>query len=143
MIRLGLVGYNEGNGHPYSFSAIINGYDKDKMRKSRFPVIAHYLDARPSSEIGLSGLRVTHIWCPKKEVAEEISKCTFIEYIVDRYEDIANYVDAVIIARDDVESHFEIAKFFWRKANMFLSINLCAIKKRNLNISFLFCRKDN
>lgn len=141
MIRLGLVGYNEGNGHPYSFSAIINGYDKDKMRKSRFPVIAHYLDARPSSEIGLSGLRVTHIWCPKKEVAEEISKCTFIEYIVDRYEDIANYVDAVIIARDDVESHFEIAKFFLEKGKyVFVDKPLCH-KKEELEYFIPFLQK--
>lgn len=27
-IRLGMVGMTEGNGHPYSWSAIFNGYDR-------------------------------------------------------------------------------------------------------------------
>jgi len=26
MIKIGMIGLSEGNGHPYSFSAIINGY---------------------------------------------------------------------------------------------------------------------
>ena len=29
-IRLGLIGISKDNGHPYSWSAIINGYDKKK-----------------------------------------------------------------------------------------------------------------
>ena len=27
-INLGLIGISEGNGHPYSWSAIINGYNE-------------------------------------------------------------------------------------------------------------------
>ena len=38
-IKLGLIGLSEGNGHPYSFSAIINGYDKQAMQKSDWSVI--------------------------------------------------------------------------------------------------------
>jgi hypothetical protein len=30
-IRLGVIGMTEGNGHPYSWSAILNGYDRARM----------------------------------------------------------------------------------------------------------------
>ena len=26
-VRVGMIGLSEGNGHPFSFSAILNGYD--------------------------------------------------------------------------------------------------------------------
>lgn len=112
MIKIGIIGYNEGNGHPYSFSAIINGYDKEKMEKSRYPVIYNYLIQREPDEFGIADFKVTHIWTPFKDISEEIAGCTYIEHVVDRYEDFIGQVDAVIIARDDVGSHYEIARFF-------------------------------
>ena len=30
MLRVGILGLSEGNGHPYSWSAIFNGFDKTK-----------------------------------------------------------------------------------------------------------------
>ena len=32
-IKLGIIGMTEGNGHPYSWSAIFNRYDVDAMTK--------------------------------------------------------------------------------------------------------------
>ena len=32
-IKIGILGYTEGNGHPYSWSAMFNGYDKEIMEK--------------------------------------------------------------------------------------------------------------
>jgi|GEM_PF-4815020 len=34
-IHLGVIGMTEGNGHPYSWSAIINGYDSERSLISR------------------------------------------------------------------------------------------------------------
>ena len=31
MIKIGIIGYSEGNGHPYSYSSIFNGFDKISM----------------------------------------------------------------------------------------------------------------
>ena len=31
MINLGIIGYNKGNGHPISFSSIIN-YDENNLK---------------------------------------------------------------------------------------------------------------
>jgi hypothetical protein len=43
-IRLGIIGMTEGNGHPYSWSAIFNSYDMDAMtRECPFPGIPEYL----------------------------------------------------------------------------------------------------
>lgn len=30
-IRIAMLGMSEGNGHPYSWSAMFNGYDREKM----------------------------------------------------------------------------------------------------------------
>ena len=38
-IKLGIIGMSDGNGHPYSWSAIFNGYNRDEMQKCTFPVI--------------------------------------------------------------------------------------------------------
>ena len=35
-IRLGMIGMNDGNGHPYSWSAICNGYDPIEMENALF-----------------------------------------------------------------------------------------------------------
>src|SRR5690554_2257137 len=42
-IRLGVIGLSDGNGHPYSWSAIVNGYDPVAMQACEFPVIPEYL----------------------------------------------------------------------------------------------------
>ena len=38
-IRLAMLGMVDGNGHPYSWSAMFNGYDAAEMAKCPFPVI--------------------------------------------------------------------------------------------------------
>lgn len=111
-MNIGIIGYNEGNGHPYSFSAIINGYNEINMKASRYPVIYNYLQKRDKTEFGINDFKVTHIWTPFADISEEIAQCTYIDNVVLDYKDMYGSVDAVIIARDDVESHFEIAKFF-------------------------------
>jgi hypothetical protein len=46
-LKLGIIGMSEGNGHPYSWSAIINGYNMDHMLDCPFPVIPEYLFKEP------------------------------------------------------------------------------------------------
>lgn len=112
MIKIGLIGYNEGNGHPYSFSAIINGYNDERMSKCPYPVIYNYLKLRPKEEIDLIGMIITHVWTPFTDISQDIAACANINTVVSDYKTMLSEVDAVIIARDDVDSHFEIAKYF-------------------------------
>lgn len=114
-IILGIIGYNEGNGHPYSFSAIINGYDQEKINSSPYPVIGDYLSKRDASEFGVHNFSVEYIWTPFREISEEISECCYIKNVANHYSDFIDKVDGIIIARDDADSHKEIAKPFLEK----------------------------
>ena len=114
-IKLGMIGYNNENGHPYSFSSIINGYNKNYMKKSRYPQIYNYLELRKKIDFDIQDAEITHLWTPFDEISLEISKCCFIKNIVSNYEEMSKYVDGVIIARDDVESHLPISKYFLEK----------------------------
>ena len=52
-LRIAMLGMVDGNGHPYSWSAIINGrFDRAKMEACGFPVIPEYLGAQPPSTAG-------------------------------------------------------------------------------------------
>ena len=82
------------------------------MSQCPYRVIYKYLSSRPSDELGLEEMQVTHIWCPDIQVAKDIARCSKIDHVVENYEDMLGVVDAVIIARDDVGSHYEIARFF-------------------------------
>ena len=52
-IRLAMLGMTEGNGHPYSWSAIFNGYDRDLMtRECPFAGIPQYLNTAAAGHPG-------------------------------------------------------------------------------------------
>lgn len=126
-IRLGMIGYNEGNGHPYSFSAIINGYNQELLDKSPYPVIANYLKKRQKEEFGVKNLSVDFVWTPFPEISKNISECCFIKNHSGHYLDFLDEIDAIIIARDDSETHIEIAKpFLDAGKKVFIDKPLCS-----------------
>ena len=43
VVKLGVIGLSAGNGHPYSWSAIVNGYNPEVMKNCGFPIISEYL----------------------------------------------------------------------------------------------------
>lgn len=47
MIEIGIIGFSKENGHPYSFSAIINGFDKKNFSKVGYKFIFDYLKKQP------------------------------------------------------------------------------------------------
>ncbi len=112
MLTLGILGLSEGNGHPYSWSAIINGdYDPEKMEECGFPVIPRYLRANRDT-LGIDGARVTHVWCQDRTIAEHVAGAAHIEHVVDSAETMIGQVDAVLLARDDPENHVAMARPF-------------------------------
>jgi hypothetical protein len=109
-IKLGVIGMSEGNGHPYSWSAIFNGYNPIHMMDCPFPVIPAYLSNQQFPEDSLGHLaEVTHVWCPEKIVAEHIAASADIAHVVESLEEMAEEVDAVLLARDDAKTHYEYA----------------------------------
>lgn len=112
MIRLGVIGMSPGNGHPYSWSAIINGYDKQAMASCPFPVIPDYLGKQIYPDDFLKGARVTHIWTQDRAVSEDIAKASLIEKIVNSPDGMIGEIDALLLARDDFQNHKGFANPF-------------------------------
>jgi predicted dehydrogenase len=112
-IRLAMLGMVDANGHPYSWSAIINGrYDAQVMADCGFPVIPQYLGAEPPENLGIPGVQVTHIWCDDPADAAKVAKAAFIPHVVQRPEDVIGAVDAVIIPTDRGWEHVARARPF-------------------------------
>lgn len=126
-IRLAMLGMVDGNGHPYSWSAIINGrYDAAVMAECGFPVIPKYLGAEPAENLGIPGVQVTHVWCDDRADAAKVAKATFVPNVVDRAEDVIGQVDAAVIATDRGWEHVDRARPFVEAGiPLFLDKPLC------------------
>ena len=111
-LRLGIIGLSEGNGHPYSWSAIFNGFDPQEMSRCPFPAIPEYLARQKFPEDAIADARVTHIWTQDKAISERISRASLVRNIVDKYADMIGQVDAILLARDDAENHYEMSAPF-------------------------------
>lgn len=109
-IRLGVLGMSEGNGHPYSWSAIFNGYNPAFMKDCPFPAIPKYLEEQKFPEDGLGDLaQVTHVWTQKLSLSEHIANASKIDNVVEEIEDMIGHVDAILLARDDAKNHYNMA----------------------------------
>lgn len=109
-MRVGIVGLSEGNGHPFSFSAIINGYNSAAFSKCGWDGIHDYLKVRKPEEFGFDGVRVVSAWTQDKIITDNLCRACNIETSSASYEELIDGVDIVIIARDDYQSHLAMAK---------------------------------
>ena len=111
MLRIGVLGLSDGNGHPYSWSAIFNGFDP--AESCPFDIIPEYLGQQKFPNDFLSDLgKVTHIWTQDRKISESVANFAFIDNIVDNPEDMINDIDVVLLARDDAENHYQMTKIF-------------------------------
>jgi len=114
-LRIGILGMTEGNGHPYSWSAMFNGYTKEYMDLCEFPVIPGYLYKQPAHTFGIPGAKITHICCTGFADIEEARKMALasnIPNVVEKPEDMIGHVDAVICATDQGQEHVERCRPF-------------------------------
>jgi hypothetical protein len=112
-IRVAMLGMVDGNGHPYSWSAIINGtYDAEAMASCGFPVIPKYLAAEPKENLGIPGVEVTHVWCDDPADTARVAKAVGIANAIERAEDAIGQVDAAVIATDRGWEHVDRARPF-------------------------------
>lgn len=112
MIKIGIIGMSEGNAHPYSWSAIINGVaDGAEIARVGYPAVADYLAANRAT-LGIPGAKVTHVWAQDTAIAESIARATGIDHVAGSLEEMAGHTDAVILARDDPEHHRAMAAPF-------------------------------
>ncbi|MBN1293794.1 MAG: Gfo/Idh/MocA family oxidoreductase [Candidatus Latescibacteria bacterium] len=111
-IKIAMLGMVDGNGHPYSWSAIFNGYDSDEMAKCPYPAIPGYLNKEPKETLRIPGAQVTHIWTDDPADAQHVAKASLIPNVVTNPEDVIGEVDAVIIATDKGDEHVDRCRSF-------------------------------
>jgi len=109
VINAGIVGVSEGNGHPYSFAAILNGYDREKFRNVGWEVIFDYLERKDPADFGVNDMKISCVWTPDATISQKIAAATNIPTICSTLIEMIEIVDVVIVARDDWESHASIA----------------------------------
>ncbi|WP_282773568.1 Gfo/Idh/MocA family oxidoreductase [Phaeodactylibacter xiamenensis] len=109
-LKLGVIGMSEGNGHPYSWSAIFNGYDRNEMALCPFPVIPEYLNQQRFPAEFLSDIaEVTHVWTQDRQLSESVARAALISNVCDTKEEMIGSIDALLLARDDAENHYDHA----------------------------------
>ncbi len=104
-IRLAMLGMVDGNGHPYSWSAIFNGYHREAMAACPYAGIPAYLFKEPLETLRIPNARVTHVWTDDPADAPQVAKASRVEHVVSRPEDVIGQVDAVIVATDKGHEH--------------------------------------
>ena len=107
-----MLGMIPGNGHPYSWSAIINGYDREAMAQCPYPTIPQYLGSQPHASVRVPGVQVTHLWTDDPAEAPLVARASLIPHIVAQPEDVIGHVDAVLISTDDGTDHVRRARPF-------------------------------
>jgi len=107
--RLGIIGISPGNGHPYSWSAIFNGYEPSIMERCGYPVIPRYLEQQQFPQDTIALAKVTHVWTQEKKLSEHVAQAARIETIVNNFTDMVGKVDGVLLARDDAKNHVQYA----------------------------------
>jgi len=109
VIRTGILGFSAGNGHPFSFSAIVNGYDDAQFARAGWPVIHEYLRRQGPDRFGIPGARITCAWTQDRELTRGLCAACNIDTACETPAAMLDVVDAVIVARDDWETHAELA----------------------------------
>lgn len=115
-----MLGMLPGNGHPYSWSAIVNGYDPSKMAACPYPIISQYLGAQPLESVRIPEAQVTHVWTDNPAEAPLVAAAAKIPYVVEHSEDVIGAVDGVLIATDDGTDHVRRAQPFIETKTPFL-----------------------
>ncbi len=111
MINLGIIGCSEGNGHPYSYSAIFNGYNPKMLQKNcPYNLIKNYLPKFHKNRNSIKHANISHIWTQEKLESLNISQIARIPNISKNVDELINNVDGIILARDDPYNYFKILK---------------------------------
>lgn len=107
-----MIGLSPGNGHPFSWSAICNGYDPAAMAACGFPAIPKYLAERRWPEDRLPDVQVTHVWAQQPELARQIADAALVPQVVAHPEAMLGAIDGLLLARDDAANHLGFAAPF-------------------------------
>ena len=81
-LKLAMLGMTEGNGHPYSWSIIINGkYNAKALAECPYAAIIDYISKQPQNTLGIEGVEVTHVWTDDPEDAKHVAEVLSLIHI--------------------------------------------------------------
>ena len=75
--NIGVIGSNEGNGHPISFSVMFNGYNPKYLHKyCDYPLIKEYLPKFHKNKKTniIQNAKVNYIWTQSKKILTKLQK---------------------------------------------------------------------
>lgn len=110
--KLGIIGISEGNGHPYSWSAIFNGYNIVHLQECPYTTIVTYLQEKSFPADAIAEAEVRYVWTQDISASQKIAMMCDIPHIAYEYKDMIGNIDALLLARDDSENHYTFAKPF-------------------------------
>ena len=132
MIKVGIIGLQDKyNGHPFSYSSIINGYSEKGYKLSEYSNILKYLKKKRPNEFKINNVKITHAWTQNPKLTKILCKASKIKNPVKNYLSMIGHIDALIIARDD--KHYEISKPFLQKEIPVFIDKPLSFKKNELN----------
>ena len=100
-IKLGIIGESEGNGHPFSWQAICNGYNRETILNSGYPIINKYLEAQNWNQDFIPNCKVTSIWTDNPSRSRFIASTSDCCKAYNSLDKFMENIDGVLIARDD------------------------------------------
>ena len=105
-LKLAMLGMTEGNGHPYSWSIIINGkYNASALAQCPYAAIIDYISKQPKNTLGIENVEVTHVWTDNLQDAKHVAEVAEIKNVVSDPKDVIGKVDAVLVATDIGSEH--------------------------------------
>ncbi len=120
--KFAIFGANKGNGHPYSFSAIINGYNAKQLNKyCEYDTIKKYLKNRKLPEKKFKNYKVNFIYTQNLKLSKKISNSCKIPNIITKMNHLPKNINGIILARDDFKlNDFLISYCLKNKISIFL-----------------------
>jgi hypothetical protein len=132
VIKVGIIGlHDKNNGHPFSYSSIINGYSEKGYKLSEYLNILKYLKKKKTKEFKINNVKITHAWTQNLKLTKILCKASKIKNPVKNYLSMLGHIDALIIARDD--KHYEISKPFLQKEIPVFIDKPLSFKQKELN----------
>lgn len=107
-MNVGVIGESKDNGHPYSWPAIINGFEYNLLNQIPFPAIRKYLIDKDCNQVLDPNIKVTKIFCENTKYAKNVAEFSRINKVCKSLEGFSNNLDAIIIAKDDYENHYSL-----------------------------------
>ena len=109
MLKVAIIGSSPGNGHCFSFSAIMNGLNSEFLHLCPFRTIREYLPSYETPHLRINEVfSANSIWMQDRQLAKDVSLFSSIPFIGSSYWDAASKSDVIMITIDEPDLRNEM-----------------------------------